>query len=237
MNSFPVDACASLGKFSYDLIGDCFNKPLPGINVVSDLDPNVTHHLSPTFHVSSSIAHSLLLAAQIVTWEWLREIVHLGELNGGGTSGGISLEQSFALPPVMTFHPSFPPSLPTALRKLEVWEPNEERLNMFAGHIFLFVGEKGREVKADLKEVVLRGGGEYEGFDVNGGRRKWQQLLAKGQRRVSQMPQNRKGLVLISSHEDMTLAVGKDIWKEFTDEAEKYSTFIPFLALRLIKYS
>jgi hypothetical protein len=51
-------------------------------------------------------------------------------------------------------------------------------------------------VDPEVQEMIVAGGGEYEGFDVLGGRAKLCQLLAKGERRITNMKEGGKGLVI-----------------------------------------
>jgi hypothetical protein len=186
------------------------------------LDSHVTHHLVRAYSASPSIAQSLLLAVQLVGSDWLTEIIRLGNLRVDDDSLNItSLEQSFVLPLVTKYRPSFSPSLSPSLKVFKVWEPNEERLNMFMGYRFVFIGEKRREVDPEVREMIVAGGGEYEGFDVLGGRAKLRQLLAKGKRRVADMNESGKGLVIVADQKTMTTSVGQDFWKELVAEIQR----------------
>lgn len=62
---------------------------------------------------------------------------------------------------------------------------------------------------------MRRGEGDYECFPVEGGRSAWHKVLAKGKGKGSP-------LVLIANEEAMTIAVGKDHWRDLVDEAGRY---------------
>ncbi len=122
-----------------------------------------------------------------------------------GESPLTMLEFEF-LPPSETKHPpSFAPTLPSALKVSKVWEPNQERENMFKGWRVLFVGEKGREADQDLLQMLDAGGAEYEVFDVTGGEKKWKQVLGKNKRKAS------KGLSVVADEETMQVAAEAEL--------------------------
>lgn len=191
-----------------------------GVNVVSTPHPDVTHHLTPAFAITPAMSASLLSAAQFVKSEWLSEVIRLGDLPANNNPAtGTSLEQAFALPLTIKFRPAFSAALPASAKAFKTWEPNEERLNMLRGHRFLFVGEKGHEVDGDMRELVVRGQGEWEGFSVQAGRVKWHQVLAKGHERVSKP--GMKGLVVVADGKAMEAAVGRAEWQEIVDETKR----------------
>ena len=195
---------------------------MEGVNAVDELVTHVTHHLVEVVSPVCSIAHSLLLATQLVRPDWLHEIIRLGNLSTDAeTLNTRSLESSFALPPVAKYLPSLSVLLPSSLKMFKVWEPNEERVNLLIGYRFVFVGEKGREVDVDVRQMVVAGGAEYEAFNVSGGRSKFHQVLAKGMRRVSETVRRGKGLVVVADEESMKTAIGSIVWKEFQGEMRR----------------
>lgn len=125
-----------------------------------------------------------------------------------------SLEFTFVLPSPTKFRPTAAASLPSALKAANVWEPNEERLELFRDHRFIFVGEKGREAQEALKDLVKRGQGQYECFAVDGGKLALHKVLAKAKGKG-------KDVTLIAEEEAMVAAVGTDGWKELADEAAR----------------
>lgn len=219
-----LDACASLGIFFRKKVHlfRFLTKHFLGINVLFTSHSSITHHLIPQYAANPVIATSLLSAAQFVKPEWLNELVRLGSLPvGSDPSNGSSLEQVFTLPPETKFRPTFATALPASLKVFKAWEPNEERVNMFRGYRFLFVGEKGREVEEMMTELVRRGGGEREVFSVDGGRQKLHRILAKGKAKLANMPENKKGLVLVADAKAIVTAVGSKEWEELVDEANE----------------
>ncbi|OBZ73255.1 hypothetical protein A0H81_07012 [Grifola frondosa] len=199
--SFSIPACASLG-----------------ISLVYASHPNVTHHLTPTFSLTPLISTSLLSIAHIVRPDWLTDILRLGESADGSPS---PIEQTFSLPPLSKYRPTFTPALPVGLRNFQSWEPNETRAGMLRNHRFVFVGAKGREVQEATRELVRIGGGDYECFSVEGGRRAFHQVLAKGQAKGAL-------LVLVADESSVVTEVGKDGWQELADEATSFDLrFVP----------
>lgn len=197
------------------LCGYFLNVCIPGLSVVLTPLPSVTHHLTPTYTLTPSIAASLLSAAHFVKPEWLTTLIR----SGISTDGPSPLEVTFTLPRIAEFRPEYSPSIPSTLRNLRTWEPNEARLNMFKDHRFIFVGEKGREVTTELRELVKRGGGEYECCAVEGGRKALHSVLAKGKGKG-------RTLVLIADEPAMGVAIGQVGWLELVQEAAGYVLFI-----------
>lgn len=192
----------------------------PGINVVHTSHASVTHHLIPQFLANAAIATSLVAAAQFVKPDWLHEVIRLGNLPmGDDPSNGSSLEQVFTLPAETKFRPTFSTALPASLKVFKAWEPNEERVNMFVGYKFLFVGEKDREAEGAMADLVARGGGERAKFNVSTGRHDWHHLLAKEKQK--QKTGNKKGLVIVADNKSMKIAIGSQQWDEFLEEARR----------------
>ncbi|KAI0925246.1 hypothetical protein AcV7_005531 [Taiwanofungus camphoratus] len=196
----------------------CCYPPSRGISVVYSPLPDVTHHVTPTYVLSPDIATSLVNLAHLVKPSWLEEISRLAD----PTLGSASLEHTFALPLESKHRPAFSSSLPVALKAFAKWERNEARVGIFRGYRFIFVVEGGREVQETMRELVRRGEGDYECFPVEGGRSAWHKVLAKGKGKGST-------LVLIANEEAMTIAVGKDHWRDLVDEAGSFGLLpLPF---------
>lgn len=184
--------------------------------------PSVTHHLTQTLSLSPQIASSSLTLAHFVRPDWLTTLLahgvspHITEATQidepSPTERPSRLEANFVLPRISEFKPDFSPSIPSTMRNIKQWEPDEARLNLFSGKRFIFVGEKGREVSLDLRETVKRGGAEYECCAVEGGRSGLHSVLAKGKGKG-------KTLVLIADEHAMGIAVGQDAWMELVNEA------------------
>lgn len=84
---------------------------------------------------------------------------------------------------------------------------------MLANYRFVCVGEKGRELESDLRDIIERGGASFETFDVKAGKTKFHRTLARGQAK-----EGKKQLVL-AKQEGMKAAVGRDDWKQLFEEA------------------
>lgn len=138
---------------------------------------------------------------------------------GDDPSNGSSLEQAFTLPAESKFRPSFSASLPPALKTFKVWEPNEERVNMFFGYRFIFLGEKGREAENSLTDLVARGGGEWAKFSVSAGLQDWHHLLAKEKKK--QKNEDKKGMIVIADGNAMSAAIGSQGWDGFLKETNR----------------
>lgn len=87
---------------------------------------------------------------------------------------------------------------------------------MFAEYRFLVFGEKVREVESDLRELIKRGGGFLETFDVAGGVARLHKALTRGQAKESRQ------LVVVADVKDMKAAVGQDEWKKLVAEVQRY---------------
>jgi len=164
---------------------------------------------------------SLLCAAQLVKPEWLQELMRLGTTPVEGDSFGLTaLEKSFISPLETKYRPAFGPSLSPSLRSFKHWEPNEERLSLLRGFRFILPTEDGG-VDAELRELVVRGGAEYEGFNLKTGLAKWRQVIAKGKRRVEELKSAGKGLIVLAKDSMIQRAVGEEKWKEMVADAER----------------
>ncbi|KAH9916442.1 uncharacterized protein B0H18DRAFT_1038437 [Fomitopsis serialis] len=184
-----------------------------GICVRPTSHPDVTHHLSSTINLSPELALSLLSLTNIVTPEWLADLLKAGRAQKPGAF--CALEETFLLPLAEKYRPVFSQTLPPALKTSSKWAPNEARVGMFRGCRFIFVGEKGREVQEAMRELVKRGEGEYECFAVEAGRAGLRKVLAKGRAKG-------RILVLVGEEDALVPAVGKDGWQELVDEANSF---------------
>ena len=160
---------------------------------------------------------SLLSAAHLVKPEWLSELLDLSISDPRESPR--ALEHTFVLPPEGRFRPGFAAALPSALKTLRSWEPNEARLNMLKGYRFVFAGEKGLEVPAGYREVVKRGGAEYEAFSLNAGVVRWRKALMRAKALAEE--KNAK-VVLVADGGAMELAIGADEWDEIAAVAKRY---------------
>ncbi|KAF8256858.1 hypothetical protein EI94DRAFT_1762374 [Lactarius quietus] len=194
----PIDGCASLG-----------------VHVVRTMHPDITHHLVPSHAITPAHMTSLLSAAHLVKPEWLSELLELSILDPRESPR--ALERTFALPPESRFRPGFAAALPSALKTLRSWEPNEARLNMLKGYRFIFAGEKGLELPAGYRDVVKRGGAEYEAFSLNAGVVRWRKALVRAKALAEE--KNAK-VVLVADGGAMELAVGADEWDEIASVAK-----------------
>jgi len=162
---------------------------------------------------------SLLSAAQLVKPEWLSELLALSDLNPRESPR--ALEHAFALPPEGKFRPAFAAALPPALKTFKTWEPNETRLNMLKGYRFVFAGEKGLEIPAGYRDLVKRGGAEYEAFTVTAGVVRWRRTLVRAKALAED--KNEK-VIAVADGDAMELALGADQWGEIVSLAKRYST-------------
>jgi hypothetical protein len=158
---------------------------------------------------------SLLSAAQLVKPEWLSELITLSTLNPQESTR--ALEHNFSLPPESKFRPGFAAAFPSTYKTLKTWQPNEARLNMLKGYRFVFVGEKGLEIPAGYRDLVKRGGAEYESFTVSTGVVRWRKALF----RAKTLAEEKNGKVSpVADMDAMELATGAEEWKEFISIAK-----------------
>ena len=85
---------------------------------------------------------------------------------------------------------------------------------MFVGYRFLCVGEKGRELDSDLRDVIERGGGSFETFDVEAGKIKFHRVLTRGQAKEG------KKQLIIWKEQNVQAAIGQEGCQELVEEAE-----------------
>ncbi|KAI9439406.1 hypothetical protein F5148DRAFT_859363 [Russula earlei] len=197
--NIPMDGCVSLG-----------------IHVVRTLHPDITHHLAHSYALTPAHMTSLLSAAQLVKPEWLSELLALSTLNPRESAR--ALEHTFALPPEAKFRPAFDAALPPTLKTLKTWEPNETRLNMLRGYRFVFAGEKGLEIPAGYRDLVKRGGAEYEAFTVSVGVAvRWRKALVRAKNITEEKDVK---VVLVADGDAMEMAVGADEWADMVSVAK-----------------
>ncbi|RXW19181.1 hypothetical protein EST38_g6664 [Candolleomyces aberdarensis] len=182
-----------------------------GIHVVSQPSPDVTHHLTSEFSASADIATSLISSARFVKPEWLQEVLRLGDPASPGTIS--PFEENFNLPSVTKYRPGFASTLDPPQKVYNIWEPNEERLHIFKEYRFLCVGEKARPAPLDLRQMLERGDGTYENFDVHLGVDKFRRAVTRG------LAKQGKKLVLVGDGGLLAAAVGKDVLRDFVQEA------------------
>ncbi|KAG2121622.1 hypothetical protein DEU56DRAFT_760630 [Suillus clintonianus] len=197
-----------------------------GISTHASAHELLTHHITPKYEVTTPAMTSLLCAAQLTKPEWLQELVQLGSTPTENDSFGLTaLEKSFVPPLESKYRPAFGPALPPALKSFKHWEPNEERLNLLRSFRFILPAEDG-EVDAELRDLVVRGGAEYEGFNLKAGLAKWRQVIAKGKRKVEELRGAGKGLVVLAKDSVIQRAVEDEKWKEMVADAESLSAHV-----------
>ncbi len=180
------------------------------------LHPDITHHLVPSYALTPTHMTSLLSAAQLVKPEWLTELLALSNMDPRESTR--ALEHTFALPPESKFRPAFAAALPAALKTIKTWEPNETRLNMLKGYRFVFLGEKGLEIPAGYRDLVKRGGADYEAFAVGAGVVRWRKALL----RAKALAEEKNGkAVPVADGDAMELVVGREEWEEIVSVAKR----------------
>jgi len=159
----------------------------------------------------------LLSLCQFVKPEWLQEVIRLGKLSRRNEQqNGSSLEDHFALPQESKYRPAFPPSLLSSMKKLSIWEPNEERVNLFQTCRFICLHEKITASDTELRNVIHRGGGILENFDIHSGISKFRRALSRSQAKEG------KKTVVIGDLDAMRLFIGEEFWNDFLTEAQRY---------------
>ncbi|KAH7886651.1 hypothetical protein F5I97DRAFT_2058933 [Phlebopus sp. FC_14] len=191
-----------------------------GVSLLTSPDPLATHHLTAKYELTVPLTTSLLSATQLVKTEWLQELIRLGCVPEESNQFKLTALERLFIPPLESkYRPIFSPTLPASLKSFKFWEPSEERLNFLKRYRFILLGDKEGEIDPEVRELVTRGGGEYEGFPMKAGQVKWRQLLAKGKRKVE------AGLhVFIVYQERVVQAnVGLDQWQEMVADAQSLS--------------
>ncbi|KAF9554237.1 hypothetical protein CPC08DRAFT_195855 [Agrocybe pediades] len=196
-------------------VSDCASL---GIKLTHTMHENVTHYLANHYEASLRMASSVLLLCKIVKPDWLVEVMKLGMLPRNNASpDGTSLEDHFVLPPETKYRPAFSAALIPDYKKFKIWEPNEERVKMFAPFRFVCLQEKATELDGDVKEAVRHGGGSYEAFDIHTGVSKLHLALTRAQAKEG------KTTVIVGDAEAMQAAVGEDTWKDYLSKAKSFS--------------
>lgn len=210
IDTFDSRDCAKLGALQSALELDDTTHTTTGIPITHKPHPDVTHHLTPTYSLTPTIATSLLSAAHLVKPSWLTDLIdYYSPLESDDAS-----TKEYHLPAISKHRPTHSPALPSSLKNHRSWEPNEARVGMFKGHRVIFVGERGREASEEYKELVKRGEGTYECCAVQGGRKPLHDVLAKAVGKDAK-------IVLIADQAAMVAAVGQDSWNEMTEEAAR----------------
>lgn len=145
--------------------------------------------------------------------EWLQEVLRLGDSPSPGTLS--PFEENFNLPSATKYRPGFASTLDPPQKVYNIWEPNEERLHIFKDYRFLCVGEKARPAPLDLRQMLERGDGTYESFDVHLGVDKFRRAVTRGRAKQG------KKLVLVGDEGLLAAAVGKDVLRDFVQEVTK----------------
>ena len=180
----------------------------------------MTHHLTDNYLANLSIATSLLSLCQLVQPEWLNEFIRLGTTPLNSGSGETALEALFDFPSIGKFRPTFSPSLPESQKHFNIWEPNEERVNLFHKFRFICMTEKIREMDGDLKDAIHRGGGNLENFDIHSDISKFHQALTRSRAKEG------KSVVVIGDTDAIQTAVGSAEWEALLGEAKRLVWFL-----------
>jgi hypothetical protein len=187
-----------------------------GVKVVYSPHAEVTHHVISEYTADLSCSASLLSLCQFVKPEWLQEVIRLGKLpRSNEQPNGVSLEDHFILPQESKYRPAFSPSLSPLQRKLSVWEPNEERVNLFQTYRFICLHEKVTVIDTELREVIHRGGSILENFDIHLGIQKFGRALSRSRAKEG------KKTIVIGDLDSMQLAVGKESWEGLLTQAQR----------------
>jgi hypothetical protein len=187
--------------------------------------PDITHHLTAQYTANLAVATSLLTLSKFVKPEWLQEVIRLGKLpRNNEQSTGTSLEDHYVLPLESKFRPGYSPSLLQPQKKFGLWEPNEERVNLFHACRFISLQEKPTDVDSAIRETIHRGGGTLETFDIHLGIPKFHRALTR-----SQAKEGKKTLV-VGDADLMQTAVGEETWVQFVTESKRCASyfFSPF---------
>ena len=178
--------------------------------------PEITHHLTAQYAANLITATSLLTLSTFVKPEWLQEVIRLGK-NEQAT--GVCLEDHFILPPESKFRPGYSPSLPQEQKKFGLWEPNEERVNLFHPCRFICLQEKPTDLDSDIRETIHRGRGTLETFDIHSGIPKFHRAITRSQAKEG------KKTVVVGDADLMQTAVGEDTYAQFVTESKRWALF------------
>lgn len=193
-----------------------------GISLINSPNSLVTHHLTPKYELTVPLATSLLSATQLVKVEWLQELIRLGSTPEDSHQFKLTpLEQTFAPPLESKYRPVFSPSLAPSLKSFKFWEPNEERLHLLKGYRFVLLSNADGQADSDVRELIIRGDGEYECFPLTNGEAKWNQLLAKAKRKIDEADLK---VAIVARESVVQMTVGSDKWEKMLSGAQRFVT-------------
>ncbi|KAF9242787.1 hypothetical protein BU15DRAFT_43327 [Melanogaster broomeanus] len=192
-----------------------------GISVLTSASSLATHHLTPKYELTIPSTTSLLSATQLVKVEWLHELIRLGSMPDDTHPLKLTPLEHFFNPPLESkYRPVFSPALSPSLKSFKFWEPNEERLHLLKGYRFVLLGDSDGEVDRDMRELITRGEGEYEGFPMTAGQAKWRQMLAKANRKLEEVGLK---VVIVARERIVQVTVGSVKWQEMVADAQSLS--------------
>ena len=225
-----VDAAASLGECQCRLsVSITLSLNRSGINIQYTPQSSITHQLTQTYTLNTTLMTSLLSAAQLVKQEWLTEYIRLGtSQEDADPLVGCPLEYTFSPPPETKYRPAFSPALSDSLKSFKIWEPDDQRIGIFRGFRFILAGERDKEITNSIRDLVVAGEGDYEVFNVLSGESRWHQVLARSSKKMADAGSSGKGVLVIADEETMNTALGMEQWQSFVNHARRYeSTLSP----------
>ncbi|KAJ7505153.1 proline-rich protein [Mycena galericulata] len=188
-----------------------------GIHFIHTPSSDITHHITSTYAATNSHALSLLTATAFVRSEWLDEVIRLGGLPlNSDPSASVSLEEAWILPSVSKYRPNFHADLTPEHKTFKVWDPNEGRLKMFSSYRFLCLRDGKRDIDSELRDLLTRGAGKVDVFNVKEGTDKLRGALVRGKAKINQK------VVLLADQEACKVALGNDGWNVVMELAKTF---------------
>lgn len=177
----------------------------------------MTHTITQELVLTPSCVLSLL-GSEVVTPEWLAEVIHRGT-DGNGSS---ALEQHFELPDTSSYLPAVSAALPSTLSSTDFWTNSASRRGILSDYRFVIFIRDSKSVE-DLQSAISLSGGGYELFPVGSGR-------LRLHRRLSADKDKRKKVIVVD--EEARSSVTSDSWNELIDEAKTSVPPYPFCSFR-----
>lgn len=175
-----------------------------------EYNPAINYHIAEELTGEPTQLPIILHGGNIVNKSWAAALFKkLADTDGDPTRVFEALREDYL--------PCFSPNLKETHRQSDIWRASRQRLNLFKGHLFIFLREDNVPLTV-WRNVIAAGGGDSDGFNVHDGTSRWITYLTHA--RSNAREQSVK-LVVITDEIAMNAAVG-DAWKEFIRETQRY---------------
>ncbi|KAF9072403.1 hypothetical protein BDP27DRAFT_1418030 [Rhodocollybia butyracea] len=180
-----------------------------GMSIAQTFHPSADHYITPSYSITPTSGASLLSRTNFVKQEWLAKMIEACTDSQDGV---------YEPPSLTKYRPSFSPSLPSQFKKYGVWEPKEERRDLFEAFRFLCSSEKDNEIDITLREFITAGSGAIDVFPISDSN-KFRAALKRAQAKEKE---KERVVVVVGEQAGIVAAVGEGGWKELEQAARAY---------------